>query len=115
MVGFGAGSPVVGLFALALLLSNIRATLLSRRWLRTAAEADGVEDVERGTSTFFDKVANVTPAAVWPKGQYVFYPLGGGLLLLSVLGMILLPGMQRRRAAAMERQRQQMQIELPAR
>ncbi len=115
MIGFGAGSPVIGLFALALLLSNIRATLLSRRWVRTAGATDGAEDVERGTNSLGDKIANVMPAAVWPKGQYVFYPLGGGLLLVSVLGMIMLPAMQRRRAAQMQEQRQQMEINLPAR
>lgn len=113
--GGGAGNPLISLFALALLLSNIRATLLSQRWLRAANGVDGTEQIERGSSTWGDKIANVMPAAIWPKGQYVFYPLGGGLLLLSVFAMVMLPAMQRKRASQAEQQKHNLEIEIPSR
>ncbi len=102
-IGFGGGSPLVGLFALALLLSNVRATLLTRRWTRDAGEDSPAAEEERSTETLSDKVVNRFPAAVWPKGQYIFFPLASGVLLFSVYLIVTLPGIHRRHLEQQQR------------
>jgi hypothetical protein len=92
----GVGNPFVVSVATLLLFSNVRATILSRKWRAPETPADIGELPERTNSTFFDKLANSMPPAVWPKSRFVFYPLAGLLLLLTVLGMVALPFMQRK-------------------
>jgi hypothetical protein len=92
----GVGNPFVVSVATLLLFSNVRATILSRKWWAPETPADIGELPEQTNTTFFDKVANSMPPAVWPKGRFVFYPLAGLLLLMTVLGMVSLPFMQRK-------------------
>lgn len=89
----GAGNPVMGLVALMLLFANVRATLLSQRWSRNpehAAEAGELPERSSGS------IADSLPARVWPAGKFVFYPLAGVLILLTLLSMLGLPLVARR-------------------
>jgi hypothetical protein len=90
--------PVVGLIALMLLFANVRATVLSRRWASGRTPEDIRELPERSTTSFPDKMANVLPPALWPTGQYLFYPLVTIVLLLSLLAAIAIPIMRQKQA-----------------
>jgi hypothetical protein len=95
-----AGNPMLGIAATLLLFANVRATILSRKWRAPDTPAEIGELPERMNSTVFDKVANSMPAAVWPKARFAFYPLAGLLLMLTILGMIALPFLQRKHTVA---------------
>lgn len=82
----GVANPVVGVLSLMLLLANVRATVMSRRWENSRTPEDVREMPERSTVTFFDRMANVVPGKVWPAGQYVFYPLVAVMIALTLLG-----------------------------
>lgn len=97
--GMLLGSPLVGLVALMLLFANVRATMLSRRWDSGRTPEDIRELPERSTDSFTDKLANVLPPALWPKGQYAFYPLVTIVLLLSLLAAIAIPIARQKQAA----------------
>jgi len=107
-MGFGLGSPVVGLAIIMLLLANVRGTILSQRWKAAETPAEIIEMPERTTTSVADKLANVLPPKIWPKGRFVFYPLAGILLGLTLLGVIFLP------FAAKKQPAQQQTIELQA-
>jgi hypothetical protein len=109
VLGMGGGNPLLGAVALMLLFANVRATILSRRWRAADTPAEVAEIPERTTSSFGDKLSNQMPTAVWPKGRFVFYPLAGLLLLLTVAGMVMLQVMPHRRVA---QQPQGQQIEV---
>ncbi len=83
--GAAVGNPLVVLVVMMLLASNVRATILSRRW-RTASVATDDEMPERSTTSSFDKVANRMPTILWPKVRFAFYPLASLLLLLLLAG-----------------------------
>jgi hypothetical protein len=87
----GGGNPLLGIVATMLLLSNIRATILSRRWQTTATPTEVSEMPERSTSSFGDKLANVMPEKLWPRTQYAFFPLAAILIALSLLSIAGLP------------------------
>jgi hypothetical protein len=83
-------APGLGLFMflrfvlLALLASNIRATILAARWAnRTPPEIDPYE--MRTTSTIGDKIANRMPPLIWPVIKWWALPL----LSLAVLAMLI--------------------------
>ncbi len=88
MFGYGASSPLIGLVALMLLLANVRATLLARRWNVSGENPDREEALDRSTSSIGDKLSNVMPTTVWPKGRFVFYPLASLLLLLTAATLV---------------------------
>jgi hypothetical protein len=115
---FGLGGfGVLAIVSTMLLLANVRATLLARRWRqRPVRENDEpMEAVERATETFAEKFANVYPTFVWPKAKFAFYPLAGLLLLLTVVGMVMMPALQRRQAAIRQQQEQQIITVTPSR
>ena len=96
----GGGNPLLGIVATMLLLANIRATILSRRWQTTASPTEASEMPERTTSSFGDKLANVMPEKLWPRTQYVFFPLASLLICVSLLGIVGLPMVKHRQPAA---------------
>jgi hypothetical protein len=96
----GAGNPLLGIVATMLLFANVRATILSRKWQAADTPVDVSEMPERSTSSFGDKLANVMPGKLWPRTQFVFFPLAGILILISLLGMVGLPMMKTKQAAA---------------
>ena len=69
---------------MALLLSCVRATLLSRRF----REAGDLEFPERDGDGVLNRIVNRVPAAVWPRARIVFFVCAGLLLLLTVLGEV---------------------------
>jgi hypothetical protein len=82
-----AGNPLFPSVAMMLLFANVRATFLTRRWTASANEDVG-ELPDRTMDSFTDKLANGFPAKAWPKLRWLFYPLGFGLLALSILSVI---------------------------
>jgi hypothetical protein len=95
-----------------LLFANVRATILSRKWQAPDTPVDVSEMPERSTSSFGDKLANVMPGKLWPRTRYVFFPLACILILISLLGMVGLPMMKNKQAAA-ERNRTVIQVSPP--
>ena len=89
------GNPLVPLVILMLLFANVRATAMSRRWMAKPVDSVDQEFPERSTETVTDRFANKLPAAVWPRSRYVFFPLAGILLLLTIVGVAVM----KRRAA----------------
>jgi hypothetical protein len=45
---------------------------------------------ERSMETFTDRFANRLPAAAWPKSRFIFFPLAGILLLLTIAGVVVM-------------------------
>ena len=84
------GNPLIQGVILMLLFANIRATVLSRRWMAQPVEPIDQEFPERSMETMSDRFANKLPAAVWPNGLYVFFPVAGILLLLTVAGVVIM-------------------------
>jgi len=89
--GGGGGNPLMGIVTLGLLFANVRATLLSRRWSKEHSQDETGERPERLTDSMGDKFSNVLPAKIWPVARFVFFPLAGVLLLLTLLSGIGLP------------------------
>jgi hypothetical protein len=65
----GQGFGVLQIFALALLLANVRGVFLCARWAGNPDEAP----LPRLTETSVDKLVNVLPRAVWPWMRYIFF------------------------------------------
>jgi hypothetical protein len=89
------GNPLVPLVILMLLFANVRATIMSRRWMAQPLDSVDQEFPERSMETITDRFANKLPAAVWPKSRFVFFPVAGILLLLTITGVVIM----KRRAA----------------
>jgi len=86
------GNPLVPLVILMLLFANVRATVMSRRWMAQSAASGDQEFPERSMETMTDRFANKLPAAVWPRSRYVFFPLAGILLMLTITGVVMMKG-----------------------
>jgi hypothetical protein len=90
------GNPLLPLVVLMLLFANVRATVLSSRWMAQPVDPIDQEFPERSMETMSDRFANSLPATMWAKCRYAFFPLAGTLLLLVIAGVI----MMKRQAAA---------------
>jgi hypothetical protein len=101
------GYGVIPVVSLLLLFANVRATILADRWRRSGT-ADQTEAVELAQESFTEKVANVMPAKVWPVGRFVFFPLAGVLLMLTIVGVAMYPAMHRKQLE-LQRERDQVQ------
>jgi hypothetical protein len=84
------GNPLIQLVVLMLLFANVRATIMSRRWMARPVDSTDQEFPERSLETISDKFANRLPPVVWSKGRYVFFPLAGILLLLTIVGVVVM-------------------------
>jgi hypothetical protein len=84
------GNPVIPPVILMLLFANVRATVLSRRWMARPVDPIDQEFPERSMTTITDRFANKLPAALWPKTRYVFFPLAGALLFLTIAGLVIM-------------------------
>jgi hypothetical protein len=80
---FSSGPSVPRILFSALLLSNIRATWLSKQWNQGSAEA---ELPPRLAETIGDKLADQFPRWFWPKIRIVYYIYSVLFLLLLALG-----------------------------
>lgn len=89
-----AGNPLIQLAILMLLFANVRATILSRRWF--SQNLGDHELPERLTDSLTDKFSNKLPTKLWPIGRYIFFPLTGIVLLLTIAGFVMLSRMPRR-------------------
>jgi len=90
-----AGNPLLRLFCLMLLLANVRATLISRRWLAAPKDEADTDLPERSTTTITDKFANQLPVEVWPKVRYAFYALAGLSIALIIVGTVFVASQKR--------------------
>ncbi len=90
-IAIGAfGNPLIQGVVLMLLFANFRATVLSRRWMAQPIDPIDQEFPERSMTTITDRFANKLPAVLWPRTRYVFFPLAGILLLLTVAGVVVM-------------------------
>lgn len=73
----------IRLVGIGLLLANLRASLLIRRWRHDPLRRSELDDAaHRSSFTWADRIKNVVPMNVWPWARFVFYPLA--VLLLSL-------------------------------
>lgn len=91
----GGGNPRIGILATVLLLLNIRATILSRRW-RARETPTWSEQPDYSVNSSLDRLVNQLPSVLWPRARYVFYPLAAILMLISVTAFFGLPQMSER-------------------
>jgi hypothetical protein len=90
-IAIGAfGNPLIQGVVLMLLFANVRATVLSHRWMAQPIDPIDQEFPERSMTTITDRFANKLPAVLWPRTRYVFFPLAGILLLLTVAGVVVM-------------------------
>ena len=68
----------------AVLLSNVRATILASRWKPTSEDEDRPT---RFNETFRDKLVDQLPPRAWPFLKYPFYVLGVVVLILTLAGL----------------------------
>lgn len=101
--GFG----VIPVASMLLLFANVRATILAHRWRRSGTP-EQTDALELAHESLTEKLANVMPAKVWPIGRFLFFPLAGTLLLLTVVGLVMYPAAHRKQ---LEQQRKQDQVQ----
>lgn len=70
-----------------LLLANIRGTWIAAKWAKSGVDPQDLP--LRFQETWRDRLVDVWPARVWPRGRYVFFPLFGLIFLLMVVGFAL--------------------------
>jgi hypothetical protein len=87
------GNPLIQIVVTMLLFANVRATIVSRRWIAKPVDPIDQEFPERSVETVTDKFANSLPAILWSKSRYIFFPLAGILLVLTIVGV----GMMKKR------------------
>ena len=74
----------IRLVCLALLLTNLRAAILIRRWQNDPLRQDEFAyGPTRSNTTLRDKFVDQMPMLVWPWGQVVFYILAVALIPLE--------------------------------
>jgi hypothetical protein len=84
------GNPLIQGVVLMLLFANVRATVLSRRWMAQPVDPADQELPERSMMTIADRFANKLPVTIWHKTRYVFFPLAGILFLLTIAGVVIM-------------------------
>jgi hypothetical protein len=82
------GNPLIQTVVVMLLFANVRATVLSQRWITQPVGTGDQELPERLTESFTDRFSNVLPAKLWPVGRYVFFPMVVITLLLTIVGFV---------------------------
>jgi len=76
---------VLTIIIAAVLLSNVRATILASRWKPASEDEDRPS---RFNETFKDKIVDQLPPRAWPILRYPFYILAAILLTLVVAGSV---------------------------
>ena len=67
-----------------LLLANLRAAILIRKWQQDPERRDELEDLaDRSSFTWTDRIANQLPCKLWPWARFAFYPLAIFLVSLE--------------------------------
>ncbi|SFS15656.1 hypothetical protein SAMN05421771_2753 [Granulicella pectinivorans] len=89
MVHGGGGNPFVGLVITMLLFSNLRATVLARRWSKQPDDETEFHPSDRSSTSVLDRLSNQLPPKIWPRGKFAFFPLVGLYLLLAVVGLMM--------------------------
>lgn len=88
--GLGGGNPLVAVVGVMLLFANVRATWLAQNWSRSGRQDDVVDFPARVNTSLADRLVNVWPRAIWPSGQFLFYPLAAALVVLTTIGTVTL-------------------------
>ena len=81
---FPVRNPLIGLVGVALLMSCVRATLLSRQF----ASSGDLDFPDRGGESLVDRVADRMPPVVWPRVRVPFFILAAVLLSLTLIGNV---------------------------
>jgi hypothetical protein len=81
----GRAPGIVSLIVAAVLLSNLRATVLSAMW---KPPGEGEDKPTRFDETVMDFLTDQLPAKAWPWLRYVFFFVASILLLLILVGLI---------------------------
>jgi len=69
---------------IGLLMANLRAAILIRKWHQDPERRDELEDLtNRSSFTWTDRIANGMPSKVWPWARFAFYPLAALLISLE--------------------------------
>jgi hypothetical protein len=76
---------------IGLLLANLRAAILIRKWRQDPERREELEDMtNRSSFTWTDRIANRMPMKVWPWARFAFYPLASLLLSLECYELALI-------------------------
>ena len=77
------------LIGLALLLTNLRASFLIRRWQTNPQRQEDLAYAPgRQSETWRDKLVDQMPMRVWPWGRAIFYALALALIPLEAFGIV---------------------------
>lgn len=108
-------SPVPSLVIVTLLIANVRAAILSKRWLSDTNSEDNRILPDRLNSTYTDKIANQVPGVLWPRLKYVFFAASVLYIVLAVSGVWMLLAQDKVHAPepASTRESQQLQVGSP--
>lgn len=87
LAGMAQGTPpgVVSILIAAVLLSNLRATVLAAQWKPAGPDED---KPTRFDETLMDQLTDQLPAKAWPALRFVFYPLASIFLVVVLIGLI---------------------------
>ncbi len=81
----GRAPGILSLIVAAVLLSNLRATVLAATW---KPPGEGEDKPTRFNETLMDQLTDQLPAKAWPWLRYVFFFAASILLLLVLAGLI---------------------------
>ena len=81
-----AGNPLLPAVCLMLLAANIRASIVSSKWMNAAALESDTDLPDRTIETLGDQLSNQFPVTIWPRVKYIFYPLAVIMILLTIAG-----------------------------
>jgi hypothetical protein len=84
------GIGIVQLVVAAILLANLRGTVMAAGWKKRVQP--GEEDIEpmRFSETLVDKFRDQWPRRTWPALRYVFYVFAVGFVAIELLGAVAL-------------------------
>jgi hypothetical protein len=86
--GAPGGFGILGWVFLAILLANVRGTILASRWKKLPEAMDPDLQPMRFNETWRDKLCDQLPPKIWPAGKYVFFALVVVYLGLTLIGTI---------------------------
>ncbi len=90
VVTHGSGIGFIPVFVTAILLANLRASILVSRWKMQPQPGDENAEPMRFSDTLVDKIRDQLPRVLWPRLRYVFYVFAVCFLAVELLGAFML-------------------------